>query len=91
MEDDVLTGRPQTVLNERKIEEVTMLVRAHGSQSVDDLASAVGVSQATCYKILTDDLNLSRSTQHSVPCILTKDRRDDPMTICGDLISSTEC
>ena len=69
----MLTGRPQTVLTERKIEEVTMLVPPNGSQSVDDLASAVGVSHATCYKILTDDLNMSRVTQPSVPHILTQD------------------
>ena len=64
------TGWPQTDRTERKIEEVAMLVRANRSQTVDDLAAAVGVSHGTCFKILTDDLNMSRVTQHSVPRIL---------------------
>ena len=75
---------------ERKIEEVAMLVRANRSQQVGDLAAEVEVSNGTCYKILTDDLNMSRVTQHSVPRILTQDQRDDSMTICDDLISSAD-
>ena len=90
MEDEVRTGRSQTVRTERKIEEVVMLVRANRSQSVDDLAAAVRVSHGTCYRILTDDLNMSRVTQHSVPRVLAQDQRDDRMAICGDLISSTD-
>ena len=51
---------------ERMIEEVAMLVCTNRSQSVDDLAVAVGVSHGTYYKILTDHLNMSRVTQHGV-------------------------
>ncbi|KAJ4437672.1 hypothetical protein ANN_17817 [Periplaneta americana] len=90
LEDDVRTGRPQTIRTERKIQEVATLVRANCSQSVDDIEATVGVSHGTCYKILSDDLNMSRVTQHSVPRILSQDQRDDRMTICGDLISSAD-
>ena len=47
LEDDVHIGRLQTVRTERKIEEVAMLVRANRSQSVDDLAAAIGVILGT--------------------------------------------
>ena len=67
-----------------------MLVRANRSQSAGDLAAPVGISHGMCYKILTDDLNMSRVTQHSVPRILKQDQRDDRMTKCGDLISSAD-
>ena len=90
LEEDVRTSRPQNVRTERKIEEVVMLVRANRSQSVDDLAATLGVSYVTCYKILTDDLNMSSVTQHSVPLILTQDLRDNRMTLCGELISSAD-
>ncbi|KAJ4445277.1 hypothetical protein ANN_07078 [Periplaneta americana] len=90
LEDDVHTGRPQTIRTECKIQEVATLGRANRSQSVDDIAATVGVSHGTCYKILSDDLNMSRVTQHSVPRILSQDQRDDRMTICGDLISSAD-
>ncbi|KAJ4436457.1 hypothetical protein ANN_19090 [Periplaneta americana] len=90
LEDDVRTGRPQTIPTERKIQEVATLVRANRSHSVDDTAATVGVSHGTCYKILSDDLNMYRVTQHSVPRILSQDQRDDRMTICGDFISSAD-
>ena len=90
LEDNVQTGQPQTVQIKCKIEEDAMLMHANCSQSVDNLAAAVGVSHGTCYKILTDDLNMSCVVQHSVPRILTQDQCDDHMTICGDVISSAD-
>ena len=85
------SGQPHTVQTECKIQEVATLVRANDSQSVDDLAAAVvGLSHGTCYKILTDVLNMSRVTQHTVPRILSQDQRDQRMTICGDHISSAD-
>ena len=77
---------PQTVRSESKIEEVSILVHTNRSQSVHDLASVVGVSYSTCYKIIADNLNMS----HSVPGILTQGQRDDRMTIRGNLISSAD-
>jgi hypothetical protein len=40
--DDEHSGRPKAVRTEGKIQEVTTLVRANRSQSVDDIAAAVG-------------------------------------------------
>ena len=59
LEGDVCTDRPQTFQTKCKIQEVPLLVHANCSQSVDDLAAAVGVRHGTCYEILTDDLNMS--------------------------------
>ena len=87
MENDVRTGRPKMVRTERKIEEIAILVCAIHSQSVDDFAAAIGVRHGTCCKILSDDLNMSRKTQHS---ILTQDQREDRMKICGGLISNAD-
>ncbi|PSN53985.1 hypothetical protein C0J52_13488 [Blattella germanica] len=70
-ENDQRIGRPAIVPTERNIEEVvTVTVRA--PREVDDIAAALGVSHDTCHKILTDDLNMSRITQHRVPRILTQ-------------------
>ena len=84
------TDRLQPVRTEHTIKDVAMLVRANCSQSVDDLGATIRVSHGTYYKILTNDLNMSRVTQHSVPRILTQDQCDDRMTIYGDLISSAD-
>jgi AraC-like DNA-binding protein len=81
LEDDERSDRPKAVRTEGKIEEVATLVRASRSKSVDDIAAAVGISYVTCHKILTDDLNMSRVTQRSVPRVLTEDQRDDRMSV----------
>jgi hypothetical protein len=52
-------------------------------------AAAAGISHGTCHKILSDNLNMSRVTQHSVPRVLTQDC-DDCMSICGGLIDSAD-
>jgi hypothetical protein len=87
LEDDKYTDRPRTVRTELKIQEVAM-VPANHSQMADEVAAAAGISHGTCHKILSDDLNMSRVTQHSVPLVLTQDQHDDHMSICGDLIDS---
>jgi hypothetical protein len=87
LEDDEHTGKSRSVRTELKIQEVATLVRANRSQTVDKITVAeVGISHRTCHKILSDDLNVSPVTQHSVPCVLTQVRRDDHMSICGNLI-----
>jgi AraC-like DNA-binding protein len=90
LEDDEHTGRPRTVRTELKIQEVAILVHANRSQMVDEIATAAGISHGTCHRILSDDLNMSCVTQHSVPCVLMQDQRDDRMSICGDLIESAD-
>jgi hypothetical protein len=89
LEDDEHTVRPRMVRTELKIQEVATLVCASHSQMVDEITAA-GISHDTCHNILSDDLNMSRVTQHSVQCVLTQDQRDDRMSICSDLISSDD-
>jgi hypothetical protein len=72
LEDDEHTGQLKTVRTELEIQEVTTMVHANRSQTVDEIAAAaVGISQGTCHKILSDDLNMSCVTQHSAPSVLT--------------------
>jgi hypothetical protein len=59
---------------------------------VDEIAAAAatGISHGICHKILSDDLNMSRVTQHIVPHVLTQDQHDDCTSICGDPINSAD-
>jgi hypothetical protein len=59
---------------------------------VDEItaAAAAGISHGTCHKILSEDLNMSRVTQHGVPRVLMQYQRDDCMSICCDLIDSAD-
>jgi hypothetical protein len=90
--DDEHTDLPRTVKTEFKIQEFAMLVRAKRSQTVDSLAAAAatGISHCTRHKILSDDLNMSRVTQHSTPCILRQDQHDNHTSICSDPIHSAD-
>jgi hypothetical protein len=92
LEDDEHTSQTRTVRTVLKIQKVVTLVHANCSQTVDEIAAstAAGISHGTCHKILSDDLNMSRVTQHSVLRVLTQDKRDDHMSICGDLIDSAD-
>jgi hypothetical protein len=89
LEGDEHTGCPRTVSTEFKIQEVATLVHANRFQTVDEIAAA-GISHGTCHKILSGDLNISHVTQHSVPRILRQVQGDDNMSICGDLINSSQ-
>jgi hypothetical protein len=89
LEDVEHTGWPRTVRTELKIQEVAMLVHANHSQTVAGITTA-GISHGTCHKIMSDDLNMSHVTQHSLPRVLTHDQREDRMSICGDLIDSAD-
>jgi hypothetical protein len=80
LEDDEHTSQARTVRIELRIQEVAKLVCATAAA-----AAAAEISHGMCNKILSD-LNMSCATQHTVPCFLMEDQRDDRMSACGDLI-----
>jgi hypothetical protein len=90
LEDDEHTGPPRTVRTEVEIHDFATFVRTKRSHTVHEVAAAARISRGTCHKILSDDLNMSRVTQHSVPRILTQGQRDDSMNTCSDLIDCDE-
>lgn len=54
--------------------EIAMLVCANRSQMVDEVTATGGISHGTCNKILSNDLNIFRVTQHSVPFVLMQEQ-----------------
>jgi hypothetical protein len=76
----IQVGQERSELNSRSKKLQHWLTNR--SQMVDELAAAAGISHDTCPKILSDDLNMSRVTEHSVPRVLTREQRDDRMCIC---------
>jgi hypothetical protein len=59
-----------------KVQEVALLVHAKHSQTVDEILATEGISHGSYHNILSDDLNMSQVTQHSIPCILMQDHVD---------------
>jgi hypothetical protein len=80
------------VRNELKIQEVATLVCDNRSQTEDQVAAslAAGISHGTWHTILSDDLNISRVTQHSVLRVLKQGQREDRISTNGDLIDSAD-
>jgi hypothetical protein len=76
------------VRTELKIQEVATLVHASRPQMVDEIAAGAGISHGTCHKILSDDLNMSHVTQHSVQRVLMQDECDDCKSIYSDQIDT---
>jgi hypothetical protein len=76
-------------LNSRS-KKLQTLVCANRSKMVDEIAAAAaGINHDTCHRILSDDLNMSRVAQHSVPRIKTQDQCDDRMSICSEISFSS--
>jgi hypothetical protein len=90
LEDYKYTVQPRNVRTELKIQEVAMLGRANHSQMIDKIAAAAGISHGTCHRLLSDNLNMSSVTEHSVPRVLTQDQYDNCISICDDLIDSAD-
>jgi hypothetical protein len=57
---------------------------------VDEVAPTDGISHGTCHKIVSDDLSISHLTHYSILHILMQDQHNNHISICGDLINSTE-
>jgi hypothetical protein len=89
VEDDEHAGQPRTARTELKVQEFAMLVRANCCQMVDAVTAA-GISHSICHKILSEDLNISHFTQHTVPHVLMQDQCDNGMSTCGDQIDSAD-
>jgi hypothetical protein len=60
------------VRTELEIQEVATSVPANCSLTADEIAAAAaaGISHGTFHKILSDALNMSRVTQHSVSRVM---------------------
>jgi protein-arginine kinase activator protein McsA len=64
----ILVGQEWSELNSGSKKFAT-LACASCSQTVDEITAA-GITCGTCHKILSDDMNISYVTQHSVPSVL---------------------
>jgi hypothetical protein len=62
----------------------------HANRLPNDREVPAGISNGTCNRILSDDLNVSHVTQHSVPHVLTQDQCEDSISVCSGLIDSAD-
>ncbi|GFW60598.1 uncharacterized protein TNCV_569441 [Trichonephila clavipes] len=79
IEDNKCSGRPQTYRTAENIERISEAVRKNRLQT---MAESVGVSSATYQQILTKDLNMHKTCQHIVPCMLNNQSTDEVKVYC---------
>jgi hypothetical protein len=72
------------------IEKVREAVHEDRRQSIQDIASAVGNSYASCQNILTEELNIRRVAEKFVPGLLTQDQKNRRLEVCHNLKKQVE-
>ncbi|GFW05559.1 uncharacterized protein TNCV_437401 [Trichonephila clavipes] len=79
---------PQTYHTAEKIGNVSAVVRQNMFQTIVQITESVGISEATCQRILNKDFNMHRVCQFIVPFMLNKDKKVNQMEMPGDYISA---
>jgi hypothetical protein len=90
VEDDERSGRPSTSKTEANIEKVRQAVHEDRRQSIQDIASSVGISYGSCQSILTENLNMRRVAEKFVPRLLTRDQKNRLLKVCHDFKKQVE-
>jgi hypothetical protein len=85
VEDDERSGCLATSKTDANIEKVREAVHEDRRQSIQDIASAVGISYGSCKSILTEILNMRRVAAKFMPCLLTQDQKNRSLEVCHDL------
>jgi len=84
-DDDEHSGRPVSSSSPEMIERVRHIIREDHRRTIDEVSMLVGISQGTCYKILTEDLKIRRVASKFVPRLLSVDQKQQKLDICLDL------
>lgn len=84
------SGRPTTSRTDENIARVREVIRADRRQTIDEVASVVGISHGTCHAILTENLNMHRVCAHMVPKMLTSEQREERALRSGELIDMVD-
>ena len=84
-------GRPVTASKVENVELIHETVNKDRRQRVSDIASAVGVSVGTCHQVLTQTLEMRKTTAKFVPRLLTDDQMKHRVDICKKLLKRSRC
>jgi hypothetical protein len=87
LEDDEHTGWPRKVRTNSRSKKLQHCVPTAPKQKMKLQQQGLAMALATKF---SDDLNMCRVTQHSVPRFLIQDQRDTRMSICSDRIDSVD-
>jgi uncharacterized protein YdbL (DUF1318 family) len=75
-EDQPRSGRLSTSRNDENLENVRNAINADRRRIFDEVSEITGLSWTSCQRMLTDDLNMKRSSGKFVPRLLTEDKKN---------------
>jgi len=67
------------------VEQVQAAVIQDRHGTVHDLCAEVGIGYGSCWRILTEQLNMHQIAAKFVPRVLTQDQKDSRVVICQEL------
>ncbi|BFZ10903.1 hypothetical protein BsWGS_13942 [Bradybaena similaris] len=78
-------GRPSTYHTDEILAHVQEIIHADRCMTIREVAEDIGISIGICHKKITEDLHERQVTEKLMPHFLTKDLKDEQLSICTDL------
>ncbi|XP_033212386.1 protein GVQW3-like [Belonocnema kinseyi] len=88
--DDERPGCPLTSTDEPHVDKIITLVRENRRLTIRELAEESGISDGSCYVILTEKLNMHCVTAEFVPRLMTKDQQANRVRVCQELLDRSD-
>jgi len=84
-DDDERSGRPVSSSTPEMIQGVRQIIREDCCCNIDEVCMLVGISHATCHKILTEDLKMQRVASKFAARRLSVDQKQQWLDVCLNL------
>ena len=86
VENAPYSGRPKSAMTKMNVDAVKSMVTEDARYTVFDIAKSLGVSSGTVHKILTEELNLQKSSARWVPHLLTDEQKEKRIKLSKNLL-----
>ncbi|UYV83427.1 hypothetical protein LAZ67_23000974, partial [Cordylochernes scorpioides] len=87
--DDQHTGRPRSLRCKENKLKIKLLIKSNRRISIKDLSSETGLSVGLCHQIVTEDLDMIRTSSKFVPRILTEEQKEVRMDVRKNMVEMT--
>ena len=74
-EDQPRSGRTSIGRNNENLEKIRNAINADRCRTTDEISEITGLSQRSCQRMLTEDMNTKRVSAKFVPWLLTEDKK----------------
>lgn len=90
IQDEPRSGRPAAAMDDYYVDKVKECVDKDRRMTCEEIASEVGVSHSSVYRILTERLGMKKISARWVPHCLTKEQIEDRLRVAQNLLERYE-